>query len=554
MTRKTFDYPEMGPHAIRPTTIRKAHPDDHFSSDLRYQFPREDPSLPEVYVYTDRMSYDPGETVEFRVSATAGRWNIQVYRDGHAPEMVHEAFDLPGAFTKTPETAYIDGCDWPVLHSWKIPETRRSGFYRVVSTCLRDDGQRFVQHHFVVVRPTPATRRGRILFMVASATWTAYNDWGGANHYFGTWGEDRRQASPILSLKRPWSRPMLWLPKGAARVPVDRLPGMGDAPRYPSREMGYHNGFSQFWVSAGWAQYDRHFAVWAEAQGYELDVITQTDLHYRPELLEMYPCLTTSGHDEYWSREMRLAVEDWVERGGNFARFGGNFLWQIRLEDNGARQICYKTRAPTMDPVRNDPARRHLMTATWEGQHVNWPGASTVGVNGARGMYAGFGGLAPRGSRGLTVYRPRHWVFEGTMLRYADVFGAEAGIFGYEVDGLDYATLNGLPYPVAHPGIPDGIEILAMTPATFYEDEHEVEGGRYALRDNDLNDIILLDGGDPVEVRERLQHGSGMLVAMPRGKGHVVTAGTCEWVMGLTRRDEFTEQITRNVLDRFSRA
>jgi hypothetical protein len=43
-----------------------------------------------------------------------------------------------------------------------------------------------------------------------------------------------------------------------------------------------------------------------------------------------------------------------------------------------------------------------------------------------------------------------------------------------------------------------------------------------------------------------------MVVGMKRGKGEVLTAGSCEWIMGLTRGDPFTEQITRNALDRFT--
>jgi hypothetical protein len=45
-----------------------------------------------------------------------------------------------------------------------------------------------------------------------------------------------------------------------------------------------------------------------------------------------------------------------------------------------------------------------------------------------------------------------------------------------------------------------------------------------------------------------------MIVHMTRGKGEVVTAAACEWVMGLKRGDVFTRQITRNVLDRFTAA
>lgn len=552
MTKSPFTYPESGPHAIRPWAVRKGHADEHFLSDYRYQFPREDPELAEVFVYTDRMSYDPGETVEFHGSTTADRWSMQIYRDGHAPEMVHEAFDLPGSFTRTSETAYMDGCDWPVLHRWTIPEGLRSGFYRVVSTCLRKSGERFVQHHFVVVRPTPQTQQGRILLMLATGTWTAYNDWGGANHYFGTWGPNRNEGSPILSLQRPWTRGMLWLPKGAARITVAPLPEMNDAPRYPSKEWGYSGGWGQYYAAAGWAQFDRHFAVWAESEGYKIDIITQTDLHYHPEILDRYGCIVTVGHDEYWSWDMRKTVESFVERGGGFSRFGGNFLWQIRLEDEGRQQHCWKYKAPTMDPVRDDPARKHLLTTSWESAGVAWPGASTVGVNGCHGMYGSWGGFAPRGSRGFTVYRPEHWAFSGTDLRYADVFGAEAGIFGYEVDGLNYTFHQGLPYPVAEPGVPSSIEILAMSPAVLFEYEHEGEGVRYYVRDSDLAGLAELAPEDTPAARRRYQYGSGMVVGMTLGKGEVLTAGSCEWIMGLTRHDAFTQTITRNALNRFA--
>ena len=37
------------------------------------------------------------------------------------------------------------------------------------------------------------------------------------------------------------------------------------------------------------------------------------------------------------------------------------------------------------------------------------------------------------------------------------------------------------------------------------------------------------------------------------GKGEVFTAGTCEWVNGLIESDVFTQRITKNVLDRFSK-
>jgi hypothetical protein len=79
------------------------------------------------------------------------------------------------------------------------------------------------------------------------------------------------------------------------------------------------------------------------------------------------------------------------------------------------------------------------------------------------------------------------------------------------------------------------------------------EGFRYYIRDSDLNGIVkIMEGAVTPEAVAKYRYGSGMVVHMKRGKGEVVTAATCEWVMGLKRGDVFTQQITRNVLDRFT--
>ncbi len=75
---------------------------------------------------------------------------------------------------------------------------------------------------------------------------------------------------------------------------------------------------------------------------------------------------------------------------------------------------------------------------------------------------------------------------------------------------------------------------------------------RYYIRDNDLKGVAkLVTGGTEPANLDQLRYGFGMLVHMTRGKGEVVTAASCEWVMGLKRKDFFTQQVTRNILDRF---
>ncbi len=121
------------------------------------------------------------------------------------------------------------------------------------------------------------------------------------------------------------------------------------------------------------------------------------------------------------------------------------------------------------------------------------------------------------------------------------------------MDGLDYTFRRGLPFAVPHEGVPENIEILAMSPAQFAEDEIDGPGFRYYVSDSDYEGWLkLAPEEDPEEARERYRYGSGMLVHMPKGEGHVVTGGSCEWVVGLARQDPFTMKITRNVIARFA--
>jgi hypothetical protein len=542
---------EHGPANEGPRSFRQTHGDDQWLRVQWYETPREDPAWPEVYSYTDAISYAPGDEVRFHSSTTAPRWSLQIYRDCLQPEPVYSAEDLPGTFAPMPKDAYKSGCGWPASHTWRLPADLRSGFYRVVSSCARPGGERFLQHHFFVVRPAAtAPKRGRLLMLLPTGTWTAYNDWGGSNHYRGVDGPGGDEAAPVVSLERPWARGLVWLPDGAPRMCADPAPELGDAPTYRAKEWAYANGFTMYFSSAGWAQFDRHFVRWAEREGYALDMITQTDLQFRPELLDGYSCVVIVGHDEYWSNPMRKALEAFTEAGGNVARFGANFLWQIRLEDEGRRQVCHKFK-PAADSV-HATADSHLTTTIWEAPVVNWPGASTFGVNGVEGLYASWAGFSPRGQRGFTVYRPEHWVFANTDLYYGDIFGGEARIFAYEVDGLDYTFRDGLPYPTGRDGASTDIQILAMAPAVLAEDVRHGAGFRYYIRDSDLNGIVrLMTGGLDPAALERYRYGAGMLVHMAKGRGEVVCGASCEWVMGLKRRDPFTEQITRNVLNRF---
>ncbi|MEO1190768.1 MAG: N,N-dimethylformamidase beta subunit family domain-containing protein [Pseudomonadota bacterium] len=535
----TSPYPDFG---LTPAQRRAA------VLDTRYEKP-DCSQGPEIWLYSDRWSYEPGDTVALFICATAKQADIQIWRDGAALTPLLERRGIAVGWQDTPDQCSVEGCGWAASLSFTLPKDAPSGAYRIKASIEGAE-----THHLIILRPSPAKRKaaaGRILQIAATGTWAAYNTWGGSNHYEGITGPSRTDYAPLVSRERPLCRGFVVLPPDAPRVPLRRDPPPASIPRYPHMEWAYATGHSKKYASAGWASYDRHFFRWAEAAGYAVDLATQDELHFRPELLEAYDCLVFTGHDEYWTWEMRDAVEAFVARGGAAARFAGNFMWQTRLLNEGQQQLCFKYRAQAEDPLFGGPDQART-TTSWEAAEVGRPGAETFGLNATRGLYVGWGGCAPRAQRGFPVYRPEHWAFAGTGLYYGDQLGAESQIFGYEVDGLDYVIRNGLPEATGREGAPEGVEILALGLATTIEENADIPVEGQFLTDVDARFVArTLMGHDGPEALEATKRGSGMIVAFDKGKGSVFHAGSCEWVAGLLRGDAQVAKVTSNVLNHF---
>ncbi len=519
-----------------------------------YQRASDDPHIAQLWAYTDNLSYAPGAMARLHVNTTAASFDMTIYRDGAKKLTVFQRQQIPGGFHPTPLDCSIEGCDWPVSLEFPIDDSWASGGYVIELTARGADGARLQYDHVFLVCPPQlhgkGSRAGRVLLVAATGTWSAYNDWGGSNHYEGIAGENGDRFSPVLSLDRPYARGFVKLPATAPRIPLRDPPEIGAAVRYPHMEWAYEHGYSKKYASAGWASYERPYVHWLETAGYAVDVISEQDLQFRPRILDGYDCLTFIGHSEYWSWEMRDTIDSYVESGGNIARFAGNFLWQIRLQDQGRTQVCYKYDAREQDPLR-DTEQAHLTTTCWDAPETGRPGAQTFGLSGTRGLYAAWGGCSPRGAGGFTVYRPDHWAFEGCDLYYGDVLGAPSRVFGYEVDGVDHVVKDGLPQATGADGAPDNLLILALGLASVYEADHDNGLPLFIGSEDAVFVAKTLHGEAAPETLERYRRGCGMIATFERGRGSVFTAGTCEWVAGLIDRDPQIERVTRNVLDRF---
>ena len=295
-----------------------------------YEGPVDKTDQLQVWCYSNALSYPAGGSVDLHLSTTASEVSIQILRDGAEPVIVHEA-TMKGAHYPTPDNFYAEGCGWPVGYQWTIPEDCSSGFYLVLCRVKNDKGDVREHEAGFFIRPQENKPTAKILMIAATSTWIAYNDWGGTSNYVGFDTDYIAGKSPQLSIHRPWAKGFLSLPPNAPRKPHEYKVRAGDIPRYPPIEFAYTRGYSKYYANAGWATYEKPFAHWLEQAGYAVDYATQHDLHYRPELLKDYPCVLMVGHDEYWTREMRVAIDHYIEQGGHFARFGGNFCWQIRL-------------------------------------------------------------------------------------------------------------------------------------------------------------------------------------------------------------------------------
>ncbi|HEX5937384.1 MAG TPA: N,N-dimethylformamidase beta subunit family domain-containing protein [Actinomycetota bacterium] len=471
----------------------------------------------------------PGEPVGLSVSSS-GPFGVEVAREGTRREVVWRADAVAGSERPIPATASSDGCGWPAVVEIPVDDGWRSGYYSVRLT-----GSDHEADAFFVVRPA---RPAPILLVLSTATYAAYNDWGGPSLYTG---------GTRVSFERPLAPGFLRKTEPAERK----------AQSVPDREaLAYfawagEHGLSPWSGGSGWWTWERPFVAWAEEAGHEIDVAVSQDLERHPEVLDGHRLFLSVGHDEYWSWGMRDAVEGFVAGGGNAAFFTGNTCWwQVRFEDDGRAMTCFKYRADE-DPVLGTVDESRL-TGTWADRRIGRPEAAMTGLSFSRGGYSRYGLGVPRASGAYTVCRPDHWAFEGTDLRYGDALGVADAIVGYEVDGCELELVDGLPTPTHEDGAPDTLEVLAIAPARLWSEDEQPS--RYGHEPGELEHVAMAVFGEGWERQvHRVEHNHAVVGCYDvPGGGTVFNAGCTDWTYGIGGGDPTVRRITRNVLKRLS--
>jgi hypothetical protein len=445
--------------------------------------------------YPGRASVAPGERLVLHVATDAARFRVRFYRwaDGLIP--MHESQWLAGRYA-APLNPALDW-HWPE-YEFMIPPDWPSAVY---VAHLHEPGAPILSEsidHAAALFVVRGEGRGALLYKIPLATYHAYNSTGGGCFY----------VNPPRSKTPPGSKVSLHRPGG----------GIGGATH------GAIDHYDTRSARQTFAHWDAPFIQWLVRSGYAPEFCTDCDIHGDPLLCSRYRLLLSVGHDEYWSETMRDRVERFVARGGNVAFFGANVCWwRIHLVDDGTAMVCHQG------------GPRGALDHWWPSTGANRPEDALTGVS-----YRHGGGWwdGPRRTAGYVVQQPAHWVFAGTALRRAEVFGKDTWppLVGYECDGtpldrFDEATgLAVLATDASRCGTPSDFRLLAV-----------------GILNADWQDRPACEG---------YPAGAGIHAATMgifSRNGTVFTAATTDWAQVLASgTDPRVATITRNVVDRLS--
>ena len=405
----------------------------------------------EIAAYAGALSVQRGGSLPFKVSlAQPDTYSIDVYRFGYyggtGGRLVASSGNLSGVTQPTcPVTdvaTRLVECNWSTGYTLSIGTDWTSGLYMAKLKRASTGKETPV---FFVVRDDSST--ASVLFQSSFTTSAAYNRYGGYSLYdFSSTGGQR-----------------------AFKISFDR----------PSKELDEYSNV---------LRYEYNMIRWMESQGYDVTYVTNLDIHVNPSLLAQHRVFLDVGHDEYWSLEMRNAVENARNSGMNLAFFSANTAyWRVRFEPSSAGaanrvMVCYK--APG-DPVT--PTERFRDPST------NRPENALMGV-----MYIGDHG-ALYGGFDFVVANASDPYFANTGLNNGDKL---VGLVGYEWDAIVNNGFTPAGVVTLASSLVTPQEIAPGIPTTATQISHSVRytapGGGKVFSTGSIQWIWSLDSGDGI--------------------------------------------------------
>ncbi len=310
------------PRQVAVVQVRPAHHVVAVAS-AAWRIPTHQPSTA-ITGYADQTDVAPGELITFFVSTSAPSYRVSAYRmgwyGGKGAGLVWRSKAHKGALQEEPTVSAETNT---VVADWRRSFTVGTagwpeGVYLFALSA--SDGTK----HYVPVVLRSRSVAGKLVLLSATATWQAYNAWGGYSLYHGPNGDARKRAT-VVSFDRPYD-------------------GTG----------------ADLFLS-----FEQPVVAFAEEVKLPVAYLTSADIASQPDALAGARGVISLGHDEYWTSSMRKAVEAARDAGANVAFLGANAVFRhIRFENgpHGANrlEVNYRTEA---DPLMaTDPDE---VTTNW---------------------------------------------------------------------------------------------------------------------------------------------------------------------------------------------
>ncbi len=296
-----------------------------------------------IWGYTNRHSIKPGEGFKLMLSAgpNLGRvvGRVEIFRVGYQPDgggdreraWRGERIEVDGY--RINNTAASLGPNWPEALTVNGTDGWRTGYHSI--DFVHDDGVRDRDIAFIVA--TAPSRPADVLVKLATATYQAYNRWGGHSLY-------------------PDESPSVFEGRGLSLFESDVFANQGSMVSFDRPTP------SEFW------EWEYHFVMWleklAQERGFSVAYTTNFDIATK-DVASAPRLLISVGHDEYWAKdEFDRHYERIFTHGGNTLFLGSNTAYrQVRYVDvnapdhsRGRQLVCYKSMIdPIRDCVDNDP-------------------------------------------------------------------------------------------------------------------------------------------------------------------------------------------------------
>ena len=319
--------------------------------------------------FSTQTSYNIGSSVPLKIGTSLGgsqKVNLSVYRmgwyGGTGGRLVYSQSNITinNSFTcnpMDPNAGELSCSNWSVTTTIPSSAFPASGIYEALFT---DTGAGNIQN-YVVFPIRNDSANSPMLFVLPTATYQAYNNWGCKSLYFDKCGG----ANTVSGSDR------------AVAVSFDRPIDNGD---------GASNRF--FGV-------DDEMVQWLEEQGYNVSYTDDIQTDQNGSSLLNHKIDLISGHSEYWSAPTFNNFLAARNAGVSIASFSGNTAyWQTRYTDNYRTLVCYKTIQGPGTP--NDPASLNSQGLVGPGDH---PDLSTT-TRRDPGLPAGTAGAPPGGEIG----------------------------------------------------------------------------------------------------------------------------------------------------------